>query len=82
MSTDSQDNSGILTEIEVYTGVCCVYYIFFSLSIYQKRPEERGKEGECEGERLDEEGGGQRDREEECDASMIGGEGELERGRG
>jgi hypothetical protein len=33
------------------------------------------------GERLGEEGGGQRDRKQECDSLVIGGEGELEGGR-
>jgi hypothetical protein len=58
MSTDSHDNSGILTEIEAYTGVCCVSHLSLSLSIYQKRPEERGKEGEWEGRDWVRRGGG------------------------
>ncbi len=53
-----------------------------SLSIYlseeARRERERGRVG---GERLGEEGGGQRDRKQECDSLVIGGEGELEGGR-
>jgi hypothetical protein len=44
MSTDSHDNSGILTEIEAYTGVCCVSHLSLYLSIRRGQKREGKKE--------------------------------------
>jgi hypothetical protein len=44
MSTDSHDNSGILTEIEAYTGVCCVSHLSLYLSIRRGQKREGKRE--------------------------------------